>query len=113
MRRRTSVLAATLFATLAGYATPPSTHAADRSTALSVLVECSTDSRTCSATASGGSGGYTFEWSSNVTVQYEADDYSWGDVDCYGYWGWVGAGVTVRDGSGAIASGSGSIYCTP
>lgn len=121
MRRRTSVSLAGLFVALTACADASSTPVAPAAapTALlgsypSVAIECSQDSMYCMATASGGSGGgYSFEWSSNVTEQYDEDGYSWGDVNCYGYLGWRGVSVTVTDSYGATGGASASLYCSP
>lgn len=68
MRYRTLGMVAGLFAALAATASsapaaPGTARASQFVTPLSVTMSCHIDGRTCEATASGGSGEYSFEWS--------------------------------------------------
>ena len=119
MHRRFALLGGLVLALAApagASSTPAAASAADSSTAassLAVSLVCYGDSVTCEATASGGSGGgYSFEWEM-VTEQYDADGYSWGDVQCYGYIGWRDVYVVLTDGAGAQTGDTTRFYCQP
>jgi hypothetical protein len=92
-------------------AAPKTARASQFVTPLSISLYCHIDGQTCEATASGGSGEYSFEWEWPIVEQYDADGVSGGDVVCYPYWGWRTISVTVTDSNYASRSASQSFYC--
>ena len=114
MLPRTFAVLAGLAATLAAsaHASSPAPKTA-QATPLSVTLSCYSDTATCHAYASGGSGeGYSFEWEM-VSEQYDMDGYSWGDMQCYGYIGWRTVYVTVSDSNNAYTGDAVNAYCQP
>jgi hypothetical protein len=116
MRYRTLAMAAGLVAALAASASsapaaPETARASQFVTPLSVSMSCHIDGQTCEATASGGSGEYSFEWSSLFVEQYDADGVSGGDVGCYPYWGWRTISVTVTDSWNGTSTASQYFFC--
>lgn len=118
MHHRTAMLAAGLVLALATSAnarppadTPEAALAVTAALPLSISMSCHIDGQTCEATASGGSGEYSFEWSSLFVEQYDADGVSGGDVGCIPYWGWRTISVTVTDSWNGTASTSTYFFC--
>ena len=116
MRYRTLGMVAGLVAALAATASsapaaPETARASQFVTPLSVSMSCHIDGQSCEATASGGSGEYSFEWSWPFVEQYDADGVSGGDVGCYPYWGWRTVSVTVTDSWNGTSSTSQYFYC--
>ena len=92
-----------------GFITAPYNPPPPGSTPLSVSVYCEAEAFYCSASASGGSGGYSFTWL-NASEYTDADGYSEAGVYC-GSTKFVSVKATVTDSSGATATGSSSYYC--
>jgi hypothetical protein len=116
MRYRTLGMVAGLVAALAATASsapaaPKAARASQLGTPLSVTMSCHIDGQTCEATASGGSGEYSFEWSWPFQEQYDADGVSGGDITCYPYWGWRTVGVTVTDSWNGTSTASEYFFC--
>jgi hypothetical protein len=113
MQRRTALFTVGLAVALAASAdaspVPPAPKPA--AAALSVSMSCHIDGQTCEATASGGSGEYSFEWSWPFVEQYDADGVSGGDISCIPYWGWRTISVTVTDTWNGTAYDSTYFFC--
>ncbi|HEX8395047.1 MAG TPA: hypothetical protein VF665_22060 [Longimicrobium sp.] len=118
MNTRTALLATGLSLALAACADGASTPlapdgkpSADLWNLPTVSLSCHIDGQTCSATASGGSGsGYSFQWT-HVIEQEDADGASWGNVDCYPYWGWKTVQVEVTDDANRTGYASMQFFC--
>jgi hypothetical protein len=113
MPRRTPMLAAGLLLALAASANARPPAAAPNAAAMSpsISLYCHIDGQTCEATASGGSGEYSFEWSWPFVEQYDANGVSGGDISCIPYWGWRTISVTVTDSWNGTASTSTYFFC--
>lgn len=90
----------------------PTLAARTDASALSVSLYCIDDSFTCDAYASGGSGGYSFTWTS-ATEYYSEPGYSAATPHCSDYIGGVYVRVKVTDGLGATATAGEGVNCNP
>lgn len=85
---------------LAGFLAPANIEPTSPSSELEVYLSCAWGS--CEAIASGGSGGYSFEWSGTIDGGYTYGDQSWASPDCSSeIREWVSVYVRVIDSSGA------------
>lgn len=103
MRSRTAVLLASLMAALT-----PGLNDAQTST-LSVSMSCQAGQDVCEAVATGGTGGYTWDWKS-VAASVDNGDSSIAYLDC-AFNDYIKVIVTVTDGSNATASASRIYTC--
>jgi hypothetical protein len=84
------------------------THAAPA--AISVNLQCTSDSITCEAVAWGGTGAYSFVWT-NAEEGYTEGSYSEAAPHCWSGHSKFTVSVTVTDGLGATGTASRYFVC--
>ncbi|HEX6095006.1 MAG TPA: hypothetical protein VF432_01685 [Thermoanaerobaculia bacterium] len=94
----------------AGRAETGKTAPAVRTTGITVTMYCTSDSITCEAVATGGSGGYSFAWT-NAELGYTEGNYSEAAPQCWSGHNKFTVSVTVTDGLGATGTASKYFVC--